>query len=463
MVVALGETVLWAMREFVSARLGDARLRLRLAKLVAAFTVYPNGSLPQTFSDWGSLKAAYRFFSNRRVQARSIFDAHAASTMERLQGHPVVLAAQDTTYFNFTSHPRTSGLGPIGANNTKQRGFLMHSAMAVDADNGEPLGLMGAVLWSRAERAPAVRDKKTRSARTPQEKESARWLKMLQHVTQGVPAGTEVVAVSDRESDTIEYLHLAVTGGHKVLVRATHDRKLATGEEQRLWQAVEGADVLGVVSVTVPRADDRPARQAIVALQATTVTVAPPAGKRALGPVPVTAVLAREAMCPEGQEPLHWLLLTTLPVSTVDDAARCLRWYTYRWRIERFHFVLKSGCRVEELQLTEAARIQRALAAFSVVAWRLLSLTYAAREHPDEPCTRFLSAAEWQALACFVQKTPEPPSTPPDLRTAVRWIAKLGGFLGRKSDGEPGVKVLWRGLRRLPDITEMWRIMRLRQ
>ena len=172
---------------------------------------------------------------------------------------------------------------------------------------------------------------------------------------------------------------------------------------------MEGADVRGVVSGTVPRADDRPA------LQATTVTVAPPAGKRALGPVPVTAVLAREAMCPEGQEPLHWLLLTTLPVSTVEDAARCLRWYTYRWRIERFHFVLKSGCRVEELQLTEAARIQRALAAFSVVAWRLLSLTYAAREHPDEPCTRFLSAAEWQALACFVQKTPgaaEYPSGP---------------------------------------------------
>ena len=161
------------MREFVSARLGDARLRLRLAKLVAAFTGYPNGSLPQTFTDWGSLKAAYRFFSNRRVQARSIFAAHAASTMETLKGHPIVLAAQDTTYFNFTSRPRTS-------------------------DNGEPLGLMGAVLWSRAEPALAARDKKARSARTPQEKESARWMKTLHHITQGVPAGTEVVAGSDR-------------------------------------------------------------------------------------------------------------------------------------------------------------------------------------------------------------------------------------------------------------------------
>ena len=404
---------------------------------------------------------AYRFFSNRRVQARNIFEAHAASTMERVKGRRVVLAAQDTTYFNFTSHPRTSGLGPIGAHNTKQRGFLMHSAMAVDADNGAPLGLMGAVLWSRAAAAP--NEKKTRSAPSPQEKESARWLKMLRHVTAGVPAGTEVVAVSDRESDTIEYLQLAVTGGHKVLVRATHDRKLATAEEQRLWQAVEATDLLGLVSVTVRRADDRPARRAIVALQATTVIIAPPSGKRALGPVKVTGLLAREADCPEGQTPLHWLLLTTLPVATVDDAARCLRWYTYRWRIERFHFVLKSGCRVEELQLTEAARIQRALAAFAVVAWRVLALTYAAREHPEEPCTRFLGADEWRALACFVQKTPEPPSTPPDLHTAVRWIANLGGFIGRKSDGEPGVKVLWRGLRRLPDITDMWRIMRQRQ
>ena len=462
MVVALGESFLWALRELLPARLGDARLNVRLAKLVAAFSVNPNGSLPETFSTWGDLKAAYRFFSNRRVQARSIFEAHAQSTTKRLEGRPIVLVAQDTTFFNYTAHPRVAGLGPIGANRQKQRGFAMHSAMAIDAESGEPLGLLGAILWARKDPAAATATTTARPTKTPEEKESARWIKMLERVTRNIPDGTQVVAVSDRESDTIEYLHAAVRGKHRFVARATHNRRLAKGEESRLWQAAEAAEVLGVSTIQVPRADNRPERQAMLALQAVTVDLAAPSGKRALGPVRVTAVLAREVMCPEGQEPLHWLLLTNVPVDAAADAVRCLRWYAHRWRIERFHFVLKSGCRVEELQLAEAARIQRALAVFSVVAWRLLAITYAAREHPEEPCTRVLSEDEWRALTCFVNETATPPSVPPDLRTVVRWIAKLGGFIGRRSDGEPGVKVIWRGLRRLPDITAMWRIMQRR-
>lgn len=468
--MALGQTVPWAMREMITARLGDARLGVRLAKILAGLITYPNGSLPETFKDWGSLKATYRFFSNRRVQARAILEAHHDATA----GRSLVLVAQDTSFFNFTTHPHTAGLGPIGAHDQKQRGFALHSAMAIDPENGEPLGLLGAILWSRplpqpkaetkgpsvpGKKGPAKGEKKGPSA---PEKESRRWIKMLERVAQQVPAGTEMVAVSDRESDTIEYLHAAVTGGHKVLVRATHNRKLTGGEEQRLWQAVEATDVLGAITVTVPRADNRPQRQASLSLQVAAVSLAPPSDKRTLGPIRVTAILVREVNCPAGQEPVHWLLLTNLTVTTREDAARVLRWYTYRWRIERYHFVLKSGCHVEELQLADAARIQRALAVFSIVAWRLLALTYAAREHPDEPCTRFLTADEWQALACFVSKKPDSPTSPPDLHTAVRWVAQLGGFLGRKRDGEPGVKVIWRGLRRLPDITAMWRIMRRR-
>ena len=461
--MALGETFLWALRELLSARLGDARLNVRLAKLVAAFIVAPNGSLPETFQTWGDLKAAYRFFSNRRVQARSVFEAHAQSTMGRLQGRPIVLVAQDTTFFNYTTHPHMTGLGPIGANRQKQRGFGMHSALAIDAKSGEPLGLLGAILWARkdpaATMAPAKPD---RPAKTPEEKESARWIKMLKHVTRDIPAGTQVVAVSDRESDTIEYLHAAVCGNHPFVARATHNRRLANGQEKRLWEAAEAAKVLGVVMITVPRADNRPTRQAQLALQAVMVELAPPSGKRSLGPVRVTALLAREVMCPGGQQPLNGLLLTNVPVVTAADAAQRLQWYAHRWKIERFHFVRKSGCRVEELQLAEAVRIQRALAVFSVVAWRLLALTYGAREHPDQPCTRLLSDDEWRALACFINATATPPAEPPDLHTAVRWIAKLGGFIGRRSDGEPGVKVIWRGLRRLPDITAMWRIMQRR-
>ena len=346
--VALGETVLWAMRELITARLGDARLGVRLAKILTALIAYPNGSLPETFKDWGPLKATYRFFSNRRVQVRAIFDAHSDATAGRLEGRPLVLVAQDTTFFNFTTHPHTTGLGPIGAHKQKQRGFALHSAMAIDPDNGEPLGLLGAILWSRAlpqskaeTKGPTAPGKRAKGE--AKEKESRRWVKMLERVAQKVPAGTEMVAVSDRESDTIEYLHAAVTGGHKVLVRATHNRKIVAGEEQRLWQAAEAADVLGAITVTVPRADNRPTRQASLTLQVAVVSLAPPSGKRTLGPIGVTAILANEINCPEGQEPVHWLLLTNLTVTTREDAARALRWYTYRWRIERFHFVTKTA------------------------------------------------------------------------------------------------------------------------
>jgi hypothetical protein len=133
-----------------------------------------------------------------------------------------------------------------------------------------------------------------------------------------------------------------------------------------------------------------------------------------------------------------------------------LRWYSYRWLIERYHYVLKSGCRLEQLQLESAERIHRALATYSIVAWRLLWITYLARYHPDCPADTVLETQEWQALYCTIHNTPLPPESPPPLHTCVRWIARLGGFLGRKHDGEPGVKTIWQGLRRLHDITQTW-------
>lgn len=128
------------------------------------------------------------------------------------------------------------------------------------------------------------------------------------------------------------------------------------------------------------------------------------------------------------------MLLTTLPAEDLATAEMVLRYYSHRWRVERDHYVLKSGCHVEDLQLETFDRLERALAVYRIVAWRLLWLTYLARKQPDQPCTTVL-------------------------RTAVRWIAQWGGFLGRRSDGEPGVKTLWRGYRRLEDLTALWEIL----
>ena len=156
---------------------------------------------------------------------------------------------------------------------------------------------------------------------------------------------------------------------------------------------------------------------------------------------------------------MRWLLRTTLAVTSFAPAGQCVAWYRYRWLIERYHFVLKSGCRLEQLQLRTAERLERAVATYCVVAWRLLWLTYEAREAGAVPCTVALRTSEWQALACRMTGQAEPPRKPPSLRQAVRWIAQLGGFLGRKGDGEPGVQVLWRGWSRLQDLTALWEVL----
>lgn len=440
---------LWSCEELRDVALGDARLGARLFAIAATLADHPEQSLPQAFGSWAATKAAYRFFSNRRVDAGRILTAHRKATVRRIAGRDLVLSVQDTTTLDFTTHRKTHGLGRTGARGLQ--GLFMHSALAVSAE-GIPLGMLGSRIWARADgRQPRSLDIRA--------KESGRWLTMLERSTKGIPAATTILTVADREADIIDFLVLSQQLRQPVLVRATHDRAVA-GSDQRLWQAVDNGEVLGVVSVRVPRQPYEPERMALVGIQLAKLELAPPANKLHLPGVKVAAIFAREIDPPEDTEPVQWLLLTTLGVDTLEQAEQCLRWYSYRWRIERLHHILKSGCQIEKLQLQDASRIRRALAVFCVVAWRLLFISYVARERPDAPCTSILTQDEWQALWCRIYRVKLPPDSPPDVQTAVRLIARLGGFLGRKSDGEPGLKVLWRGFRRLADIVEDWRVFR---
>lgn len=176
--------------------------------------------------------------------------------------------------------------------------------------------------------------------------------------------------------------------------------------------------------------------------------------------VSVNVILVTEIDPPAGVKPIRWLLLTTLPVTNLAQAMTCIRYYTLRWLIERYHYTLKSGCQIEQLQLQTAERIKRAFATYSVVAWRLLWITYLARMEPEISCEVCLEPDEWQALACDRLGGRVPPKQPPTLGQAVLWIARLGGFLARRGDGFPGVKTIWRGLSRLADLVSMWRLLR---
>lgn len=454
----MGEAGDWVDEEFAGARLTDERLRRRLCALTRDFFEQPGVLIPQVCS--GSIaksKAAYRFFDNARISMQSLLKGHVEATLQRVSKHEVVLAVQDTTTLNYTAHPATEELGPINTTKDNGTGLVLHDTMAFSIQ-GTPLGLLDAQCWARD---PEEAGNKEKRKQLPiEEKESIKWLESYRAVAevQKLCPQTVIVSVGDREADLYELFDEAqrTKSGPKLLVRSerTRQRKVETEQtegHEYLWEKMTAVPVVGHQEVSIPRNGSRAARTAKLEVRYASVTLKPPKGKD-LAPVPAWAVYAREVdPPPQVTSPLEWMLVTTVEVSSFEQATEVLRWYTLRWGIEVYHRVIKSGCRIEDRQLNSANRIQNCLAIDLVIAWRIFWLTKQGRETPDVPCDVFLEEEEWKALCATVLDEP-PPRAPPSLRDAIRMIASLGGFLGRKSDGEPGTTTLWRGLARLGDI-----------
>jgi uncharacterized protein DUF4338/transposase-like protein/transposase Tn5 family protein len=450
----------WAEEEFGRVQLGDRRLEQRLLTLARDFYAQPQAQVPQACQSRAKTKAAYRFFDHSRTKMERLLEPHYQSTSQRIGQHRVVLAVQDTSSLNYTVHPATERLGSIGSKlEHGPVGLLLHDTMAFTPE-GTPLGLLDVQCWARDQ---ATWGKKHRRKQRPiEEKESFKWLKSYQQVAraqQGCP-DTMLVSVGDREADIYELFQLARAdpSGPQLLIRAEQDRLLSEGQAH-LWEHLEKQAVGGSQWVQVPRRGPRPARQAQLQLRWARVTLKAPQDQRRLKPLSLWAVLAQETEAPPGTPPLSWLLLTTCPVTSFQQASEKLAWYTVRWNIEVYHKTLKSGCQIEQRQLGLADRIEACLAIDLVVAWRIFHLAKLGRETPDVPCTVFFAETEWKALLAYVTKNPQPPPQPPSLREAMRLVATLGGFLGRKGDGEPGTQTLWLGLQRLDDLAAMWNFM----
>jgi hypothetical protein len=449
----------WAEEEFGRAELGDQRLTNRLVDIARDFYARPQASVPQACQSRAKTKAAYRFFEHPATSMDKVLQQHQEMTLARMGREKIVLAVQDTTSLDYSTHPATQNLGPLSRSLNGLTGLLLHDTMAFNPD-GTPLGLIDAQCWARD---PEDLGKKKRRHSLPiEQKESNKWLESFRKAAaaqQRCP-DTTVVSVGDREADIYDLFSLAAqdSSGAKLLVRANHDRFLAQ-EQGHLWEQVSRQVVCGIREIRVPRRKDRPARLARMEVRFAEVMLKPPIRKEELHDLTIWAVLAREVDAPDGTKPLEWMLLTTCEVSTFDQAMEKLAWYTGRWGIEVYHRTLKSGCLIEERQLGHADRIEACLAIDMVVAWRIYHLTKLGRETPDVPCTVFFEEAEWKALAAYLTQNPFPPAHPPTLREATRMVARLGGFLGRKGDGEPGTESLWIGLQRLDDLTSMWKVM----
>ena len=446
----------WVSREFGGADLGDVRRDARLVGVARALAKRPEVSLPQALQDRAALKAAYRFFDNEDVSARAILAPHIASSIERMRGQPVILAVQDTTFIDYGGHRATEGLGPM--NDQDGWGLLCHGTLAFTPE-GLPLGVLGLRVWARDPKKRGI--KASRRLRAIEDKESYKWLDSVQalaRLREQLP-GTRLVSVADREGDVYELFTQAQALGVDLLVRAAWNRRVQS-HQGHVWSTLAKAPLLAQQRLQLPRRPGQAARVAKLSLRACAITLKPPSHTGAtLQPIRLWALWACEMRPPAGVKAIEWMLFSTVPIDSAEQACERLQWYARRWGIEIWHRILKGGCKIEARQLESFDRLQRLLSVYAVIAWRILYARMLARLAPDVSADAILAPDEWQALYCRIHRTSTPPATAPPLRQALRWIASLGGFLGRKGDGEPGVQTIWNGFHELIALTDMYRIM----
>lgn len=442
----------WTAYELSEIALGDQRLNWRLLDSAAKLAAKPSVSINQACDDWADTKATYRLFANPKTTMEQILAPHQQRTKERMAGQKYCLAIQDSSYLDYSHHPSKSGMGPIGTTEQALRGLVMHSVLATTT-SGLPLGVLHQTIWSRDETAKQTTSTERRQVPIA-EKESNKWLTALDETVKWHPEGTRLVTVGDSEADIFELFNHARKKETDMLIRAAQNRAVCEPEVGLLWGVVEKQPVAGHLKVHVSKRNEQPARDATVAVRYTSLTLRPPQHLRTqMKPLSLYCVFVQEVDPPAAVEPLCWLLLTTVPVSSFDDAVERIQWYCQRWQIEILHKILKSGCRIEQAQLASDKRLMPMIALFSIIAWRLFWITFLARTDPNAPASAILAKHELEALYTFIHKHPIPDSLAPTVHQALRWIAQLGGFLNRKSDGEPGVTVVWRGWQRLTDIS----------
>jgi len=452
----------WAENELGGAPLGDKRLSRRLVMSAQRQGEEPMRAFTAVAKDdWPAVKGYYRLIdqpSDSEVTPENILAPHRQRTVRRMQAHSTVLCIADGTDLNFTTRPQTRGLGVIGANQTGAQtlGLHQHSTLAVSTQ-GLPLG----VLRTRFD-APEPNGK----AVAPEDKKSMRWIETLRDCAalgESLPK-TRLVHVVDREADFYEFFaeQQQRSNAVELVVRANYNRRLPE-EKGRLFDVMRATKRRGQIQIDVPRQSaraksskrqarlGRQPRTAELTLRYRRIEIARDPSRRqgAREKLPVTVVHAVEESPPNDEKPIEWFVLTTLTVDSAEQAAEILRWYTLRWRIEDWHRVLQSGCKIDQLAHHSVERLERAIAIRMVIAWRVMLMTLLGREVPELPPELLFSDVELRVLGDFAQTRRRPRPRPTQLGEAVRLVAILGGYLDRKHDPPPGHQLMWHGYTKL--------------
>jgi len=483
-------------QEFASLDLGDERRNRRLREVLRAFVEAPLRSIQAACSGWAETMGAYRLLNSAQTTSEAVLAPHREATAARVREYDCVALIQDTSELDFSKKTRLEGTGPLDGANRPRRGFFLHAQFAVTEDR-LPLGVYHTHIHAREDRKEG--EKKINNHCLPiEEKESHRWLEGYRQACELATATggqTEIFSISDREGDIYEIYEqreLLVAQANPVapahwIVRVAKNRILLEPGEQSdrerksewiesstpLFEQVRNGKLLGEVQFDIQhrtargagtaRKTQRKSREVKQEVRVTEVTPRVPrriGGKKLLG-VSYWVIDAREVDPPEGEEPIHWVLATSLPVSDFATACRVLKLYLARWDIEVFFRVLKTGCRIEEIQLKTAQALYPCLALYLIVAWRILYLTHLSRECPDLPCSVVFAEVEWQAAVAIAKKKKMKAAVrigdrEPTLNEMVAVVGAFGGHLGRKNDGPPGPQSMWQGMTRVRDFAIAW-------
>ena len=439
----------WARDEFAFAELGDPRRNKRLVNIATRLAASPDGTLPQAFPDWAELKAAYRFFDNPVVDFQKVLQPHLERTRSACREPGEYLIIEDSSILDYSPHRRTQDLGVIG--DGQGRGFELHSALAVRVESWtleqRPEGRVVGLFDQRCRRPRPAPKGESRRERLKRRRKSSWWAEVFRAVG-GPPGQCRWIYIGDQESDFYEPMQRCQEMLIDFIIRGFQDRRLADGAG-RLRETLARAPVLGQSTVELRSRGGEPARTAIVELRSVRVDLdgpwRPGGWQEPLRGVWVVEV--QEVHAPEGvKEPLHWVLLTSLPCRTLTEARRVVGRYMARWWVEEYHKALKSGAGVENSQLERGGRLEPLIAVLAVVAVRLLNTKMLARSRPEGSEAKESFGPE--ALA-ILEKRFGCPKGGWSNRNVLVATARLGGFLARKHDGMPGWQTIWRGWQRL--------------
>ena len=438
------EPAVWSQKQFGACELGDIRRTQRLVRYAEQMAEKPDASTPQQTENWGDCKAAYRLFERPEVTFESVTAAHYQNTQTLPPGRYLVVS--DTTEIDYGYESEREGLGPLTA--THRRGFFLHSAIVMDADSHQVMGLGKQELWAREvgkkKRVHRVNNRKRKT-------EHEVWGRVIDGVT-AIGSGVELIHVCDRGADNFDvFAHLHRKGDSWVIRAAQMKRKLraSDGTVRKLDEILQDASLQGSYRIRVSANQKQTARWAHVEVRSTSVTMLRPREGATdfvmdhdIREIPTNVVEVREVNAPKGSTPLHWVLYTQESACSFDDSYRVVEHYEQRPMVEEYHKGLKTGLQVEGRQYESADRLSAVIGVICVQAVRLLQLRDVARQAPETPA-RKLVPHEWIEVLGKITRRPRVIHT---VREFMRTLAGLGGFLGRKSDGEPGWQTIWRGL-----------------